>query len=120
MLHLFEINRKLSIMTPKEHLLAFLKLKENGAYYRFIISGDTQTANAFIQRMRVNLSRKRTEVKEHGFAPRPFSMRVAAIIPDKENKTVEIVLRKIFSDQTIVSDINAALLPLTNGKLIKQ
>ena len=107
---------------PKQKLIQFLKNAELDVNYKFIIilnSKDKQefSADRFVHRMRVELSRMRNYVRNRrGRIPKQF--KVLFISSKNVSTGVEIILKKSHEGHEISNEIDDILDKLDGGKPI--
>lgn len=107
------------------HAIGFIKHSESSDYTFAIPANDVLEGQRFVQRVRVELSRMRTYVRNQGHAVKPFRMRLVSVEfvaepQDYENSYCKIVLRKDAPDAQIARDVSEVFGLLTNGGAIEQ
>lgn len=84
-------------MNSKERLKHFLKHAEPNKEYKFEIVGDVDDAEAFVQRMRVHLTRLKNLARMNGLVLKKFKMvqiNIARITHKESAPASEIILMK--------------------------
>lgn len=101
-------------------IINFLRSTRENAQFQFKLQGDTEAANKFIHRMRVELSRMRDIVKDSGRVPKEFKMIVDSVIFAPGTNTSIITLQKQEGKQeAIAEEINEIFDDIAGGAILK-
>jgi len=94
------------VRSPKDQMIHFLKHAIAGDNYIFMLPNCTtnDAANNYIHRMRVELSRMRNAVKEAGYIPKKFQVKLVEIKILHDEYATAITLRKVESAATEIQD----------------
>ncbi len=106
----------------KLRMIDLVKTTKDNDFYMFAIEGDFANAEAFVHRMRVELSRMRAQVKIRGFVPRPFKIMLIELLEDesKETRKTKIRLQRVPEGGTRVSeDIDNIFSEIAGGEIIQ-
>ena len=105
--------------TAKQRVIDFVVNAKLETDYSFLYEGDTDAAQRFVHRMRVELSRLRKLLKNSGRTPSLFKVYIVDMIPqttvDQKPRT-KVVLRKTGSAQVEIDEnLRDALAAIERG-----
>ncbi len=101
-------------------IINFLRSTREDTEFKFKLHGDTEDANKFIHRMRVELSRMRDVVKDAGRVPKEFKMIVVAVDFSAATNTSAVTLQKVEGKvEQIAEEINEIFEDLAGGAILK-
>lgn len=101
-------------------IINFLRSTREDAIFKFKLGGDTEAANKFIHRMRVELSRMRDIVKDTGRVPKEFKMIVVDVTFAIATNTSVITLQKVEGKvEAIAEEINEIFDDIAGGAVLK-
>ena len=85
----------------KRRVLEFLQHVKDNNEFRFVVDGNETQAHAFVQHMRVELSRIRKLARQAGHNPRRITMRMRsiAILPSADGPRCTVTLFKDASSE---------------------
>lgn len=105
-------NESFVAITPKDTLIKFLREAVLYEPYSFQISGSQKFANDFIHRMRVELSRLRTKVRERGQVPKQFKILLERI--DCNESMQDCIVTLIKTDGSRKKDLPPEIADILN------
>ncbi len=101
-------------------IINFLRSTREDSEFKFKLRGDTEEANKFIHRMRVELSRMRDVVKDSGRVPKEFKMIVEGIEFLAATNTSIVTLKKQEGKvEAIAEEINEIFEDIAGGAVLK-
>lgn len=101
-------------------IINFLRSTREDAEFKFRLHGDSENANKFIHRMRVELSRMRDMVKGAGRVPKEFKMIVVDVNFLAATNITIVTLQKVEGKvEAIAEEINEIFDDIAGGAFMK-
>lgn len=113
-----ELNKIKSL--SRLQVIDFIKNCHADEDYIFTFKGTFKQAENFIHRMRVDLSRLRTLVRDRGHVPKHFKMLIISIKSNQNNTSQSITLKKAISKHDVSGIIDDIFKEVAGGKVIDE